>query len=178
MGLTKSANDALDRMPPAHVDDLCNALAGMGFTERKEFVKSMVARAPEPMKMERPLTSVEAWWEQKIRSGVMLSARPEEGWLRELPVAELTDDYIAFTKRTGISKRGNSTGMGRFLSKVMPNRKTSSRKTYIDVEAGDGDGASYRPGTSNQVKRKVRYYEFPARDVAKRFWMEYLDQRR
>ena len=177
MGLTKFANDALARMAPAHVDDLCNALAGMEFTELKEFVRSMVGRAPEPLKIERSLTHIEAWWEQKVRTGVMLSARPEEGWLRELRVADLTDDYIAFTKRTGITDHGAATGMGVFLHKVMPNLKTSSLQAYVDVQAGDADGESYRPGTVNQVKRRVRHYEFPAHDVAQRHWLEYMDQR-
>ena len=177
MNLTKFANDTLDKFAPAYVDDLCNALAGMEFTERNAFVKAMVARAPDPMTPPKTLTAIEKWWEQKVRTGIMLSARPEEGWLRELRVADLTDDYIAFTKRTGISPRGAATAMGVFLNKVMPNLKTSSLTAYVDVQAGDADGESYRPGTVNQVKHRVRHYEFPAHDVAKRFWMEYVDQR-
>lgn len=177
MGLTKSANDALDRMPPAHVDDLCNALAGMSHTERVEFVRAMVGRAPEPLKIEMSLKPIEAWWEQKIRTGIMLSARPEEGWLRGMRIAELRDDYIAFTKRTDITDKGNSTAMGRFLKKVLPKLTTSSITMYVDVHASDDDGATYKPNTVNQVKRRVRHYEFPAHDAAKRFWLEYMDHR-
>lgn len=178
MGLTKSANDALARMAPAHVDDLFNALAGMGHTERVEFMRSMVGRAQEPMKVEMALTTIEAWWEKKIRTQVTLSARPKEGWMRELLIDDLTADYIAYTKRTGISKRGAATAMGRFLKKVLPKLTTSSRKVYVDVHAGEVGGENYRPGTVQQVKCRVRWYEFPRHDVAQRFWLEYLAQKR
>ncbi len=159
MGLTKAANEALGKMAPGHVYDLCNALAGMGTAERKDFINSLAARAHDPLKIERSLSRVEDWWEEKIRTQITLSARPEEGWLRELPIAELTHDYIEYTKRTGITERGNSTAMGRFVKSVLPNRTISSRKV-------------------GQVKRRVRYYEFPAHDAAKRFWRDYLAKRR
>ena len=178
MGLTKSANDALDRMPESHVDDLCNAIASMGFTERREFINSLAARAPKPLKVDVPLTRIEAWWEKKIRSGVMLPAgHRDEGWLREVPVAQLTKDYVAGTERHGITERGAATSMGRFLTKVMPKLKTVTLRAYVDVNAGEGDGARYRPGTVGQVKGKVRYYQFPAREVARQFWLVYLAQR-
>ncbi len=65
LSLNHFARTVLGRMPPKHVDDLCNALAGMEFTERKEFVKSMVARAPEPMTPPKTRKPIEAWWERK-----------------------------------------------------------------------------------------------------------------
>ncbi len=177
MGLTKTAEQILRDMAPAKVDDLCNALAGMGPTERNDFVKAMVARAPEPMKAELSLSIIEEWWEQKIRTGVTLSARKEEGWLRDFPVAELTDDYVAFTKRTCFTNRGNATSMGRFLNKVMPTRKTSSRKAHIEVQAGEAGGEQYRKGFVAQVKCRVRHYHFVGHDAACGFWREYLAQR-
>ena len=78
MGLTKTANAILERIAESHVDDLCNAVAGMSYTERKEFVNSLVARAPAPMKQEMSLAPIETWWGDKIRSGIMLTERPEE----------------------------------------------------------------------------------------------------
>lgn len=177
MGLTKTAEQILRDMAPAKVDDLCNALAGMKAAERNAFVRSMIERATEPLQVEMSLTIIEEWWEQKIRTGVMLSARSEEGWLREFPVDELTDDYIASTEFRGVTKLGASIGMGRFLKLVMPTRKTSSRKGLVEVQAGDADGASYKPNTVNRIKRRVRWYEFAGHDAAKRFWMEYLAER-
>ena len=128
MGLTKDAKKALAGMAPGYLDDLCNALAGMGVKERNEFVKGLVARAPHPMKPDRPFSSVEDWWEEKVRTGITLSARPEDGWVQEFRVSELRDDYIEYTKRTGITKVGAATGMGRFVKKVLPTNKTSSIK--------------------------------------------------
>ena len=166
MSLTTHANQFLDWMAPKDLDGLCNALAGMKPAERTRFVKAMCNRATSPMEMERGLSNIEEWWNEKIRTGVMLSSRPEEGWLREFRIAELTRDYIEFTQRTGISDRGNATAMGRFLCKVMPKLKKSSITEYIDVEGKDGK--------VRKVKTRPRHYEFPSHDVAQQLWWDYI----
>ena len=166
MSLTASANQFLDWMAPKDLDGLCNALAGMKPAERTRFVQAMCDRATSPMKNERGLSDIEKWWNEKVRTGIMLEGRPGEGWLRELPIAELTEDYIAYTKRTGFSDRGNSTAMGRFLFAVMPKLKTSSITVRIDVEGKDG--------IVRKVKTRPRHYEFPTHDVAQQLWWEYI----
>lgn len=166
MSLTTSANQILDWMAPKDLDDLCNALAGMKHAELTRFVTAMCKRATNPMKMEKPLSDIEEWWNEKIRTGVMLSARPEEGWLREFPIADLARDYVAFTQRTCISERGNATAMGRFLNKVMPKLKTSSITTRIDVEGRDGK--------MRKMKKRPRHYQFPTHDVAQQLWWEHI----
>lgn len=178
MNLTLFANKTLNKFAPAYVDDLFNALAGMGFTERNEFVKSMVARAPEPMTPPKTRKPIEAWWERKLETGILLSDRREEGWIRMLTVADLTDDYIAHTGRTGISKRGNATAMGRFLKSFMPKIKTPSPTMHVDINAGEVDGARYRPGTVAQVKSRVRHYDLPDLPNARKFWEEAYGKRR
>lgn len=156
MSLTTSANQFLDWMDPKVLEGLCNALAGMKPAERTRFVTAMCDRATSPMQTVRCLSVIEEWWNEKIRTGVMLSSLPEEGWLRFFPVEELVKDYIAFTQHTGMSLRGNATAMGRFLNKVMPKLNKSSINR-------DGKG-----------KTRIRYYEFQSHDVAQKIWWNYI----
>ena len=165
VSLTHFAQVVLARMPPAHVDDLCNALAGMEFTERKEFVNAMVGRAPEPMIPPKAPTPIEVWWLQKLETGKLLSARPEEGWLRMPSVRELTEDYIAEVKRFNVSYRGNATAMGGFLKSIMPNLKTTSRRPEAPTQ---------RIGRP----KRIRHYEMPTLDNARRFWEDVYGPRK
>ncbi len=109
------------------------------------------------------LSTVEEWWYQKLLSGCTLSRGDE--WQTDLPVEHLVNDYVAEVKRFNITKRGNATAMGRFLSKVCPAIKTSSRKT--DFEVQDEDGLWTR-----HVHRRARWYHLPTLEQAREMWEE------
>lgn len=158
LSLPHFAQSVLGRIAPAHREDLYNALAGMTHTERVGMMNYMVERAEAPMVPPTQLTPVEDWWLGKLTTGIMLDARREEGWIREFPIEELTQDYITGINRWGLSPRGNATAMGRYLRKVMPKLKTTSTKT---------------PAPTDRIGRggpRVRHYEMPSLDNARRLW--------
>lgn len=157
--LTAVARSVFEDMSQKMDDDLCNAIAGMGYTERKEFVNWVVARAPEPMVSPKALTKIQAWWLKKLKTGVMLDARPDEGWVHMPTISELVDDYIKATHFVGVSRRGNETTMGRFLKNVMQ----TLRKVQIR-----------QPAPTNRIGRATttRHYDMPKLSVARAFWDE------
>lgn len=159
--LTDFARGVFEQMPQAWDDDLCNAVAGMGYTELKAFVDWMVARAPAPMPSPKALTPIEVWWLKKLETGVMLKARPGDGWVRKLTTSELTDDYIAAPGYVGVSpsRLGSSMSMGRFLKKVIP----TLRKIQV-----------HQPGPPGRIGggNKALEYHMPTLAVAREFWVE------
>ena len=121
------------------------------------------AKVKRKLAKEYPTQSVvEAWWLAKLVSGHLLMGR---GWLVELRVAELTDDYIENCRRYNVSKRGAATSMGRFLNKVCPDIITTSRKALVVIES-----ARYKPGTDNEVVKRVRFYRLPSLEHCRATW--------
>lgn len=105
------------------------------------------------------LSTVEEWWYQKLMSGTTL--RNGDGWKTELPIQYLVDDYISEVKRFNVSNRGSATAMGRFLNRVCPGIKTSSRVADVELEEGHW---------SRSVTRRTRYYSLPTLEKARAFW--------
>ncbi len=168
--LTHFARTVLGRMPPAHVDDLCNALAGMTHTERVEMMRYMVARASHAMIPPKVLNPIEAWWLRKLETGILLDGRPEEGWIRMLPIADLTKDYIVGVNRFNLTDKGNATAMGVFLKKVMPKiGKTSCLPDDPELAGLTGRQRS---------KFRARHYEMPTLDYARKFWEDQYGKRK
>ena len=120
------------------------------------------AKVKRKLAKDYPAPSVlEAWWLGKLISGHML---PGRGWV-ELPVAELTDDYIENCRRYKVTRRGACTAMGRFLKKVCPEIHISSRKAGVVIES-----ARYKPCTDNEVQKRVRFYYFPNLEHCRATW--------
>ncbi len=109
------------------------------------------------------LSVVEEWWYQKLLNGSVLING--DGWQTDLPVEHLVKDYIEEVKRFNISKRGNATAMGRFLKKVCPVIKTSSRKTEYEVQDEGGH-------LTRWVHRRARWYQLPTLVKARAIWEE------
>ena len=110
----------------------------------------------------RLLNNNETWWLAKLESGHLLMDR---GWPIQLRAAEMTDDYIKKCRRWNVSKRGAATSMGRFLSKVCPNIRKVSRQALVVIESG-----RYKPGTANEVMKRVRFYQFPNLEHCRATW--------
>ncbi len=86
-----------------------------------------------------------------------------DGWKTELPVEHLVSDYINEMKRFNTTKRGNSTAMGRFLNKVCPKIKVSSRKADLEVQ---------EEHWTRHVHRRTRWYLLPSLERARETWEE------
>jgi hypothetical protein len=107
------------------------------------------------------LSVVEEWWYQKLLNGCTITNGDE--WQTDLPVEHLVNDYVAEVKRFNITKRGNATAMGRFLSKVCPCITTSSRKTSYEIQ---------EEHYSRWVHRRARWYHLPPLEKARSLWEE------
>jgi hypothetical protein len=84
----------------------------MSASEEASFLKWLRKRRPEA---ETPtLDDAARWWRAKLKSGDVL---PGIGWPATVMVDDLVEDYINALKRK-ITKRGNSTAMGRFVTLV------------------------------------------------------------
>ena len=149
----RSLEDIAKAMVAGIDDDLKAELNEWMFTQLADKVVAQLAKAyPTP---ERNMSRIETWWIEKLVSGHLL---PGRGWLIELPVSELVDDYIAEVRRPEASHRGCATAMGRFLQKVCPSIGTSSRKAEVVTEAG-----------ASCIKR-VRFYNFPNLEICRMLW--------
>lgn len=82
------------------------------------------------------LSVEEEWWYQKLEEGCILSG--SDGWPAEVLRDSLTDDYIEYTRRFNVSRRGNQTALGRFLNRVVPGMRKVQRAAQMEVPAGDG----------------------------------------
>lgn len=103
----------------------------------------------------RTLTDAAKWWMAKLKSGNVL---PGIGWPTMLSVDDLVEDYINAIKRN-ISRRGNATAMGRFLSTVdAVEEDKSSVKTEVTIRAGEPGGESLKPGATITRTKRARHY--------------------
>lgn len=63
-------------------------------------------------------TAEEEWWYDKLQHG-LISPNSSE-WPDKVVVHELVADYTSYTQQFNITKRGNSTKLGKFLSRACP----------------------------------------------------------
>ena len=148
------------------IKDLLQQVNRLSVAEREEFMR--LAAALPPMADGLDLEVHEEWWLRKLDAGSLYG---DDGWTTTpIMIEPLTDDFTAYTRRYHITKRGNATAMGRYLKKVCPLIKKSSRKAPVEIRAGDPGGEGFRPGSSVKKKKRIRHYQFPTLDVCRLDW--------
>ena len=106
----------------------------------------------------------EEWWFQKLWEGRLM--QDHIGWKCEVEKEELTADYVAHCQRFNITRRGNATRLGKFLSRVCPDGYPKSAQRYVERDVPTGDGWVR--------KKRVRpyFHVFPALAECRRRWDE------
>ncbi len=110
------------------------------------------------------LSVEEEWWYQKLSDGITLSETGGESWLVDVPKSDLVDDYIEYTRKFNVTRRGNQTALGRFLLRVCPTITTQQRLHSVDIPTGEG--------FTKKRKRRVHFYIFPSLEVARERWVQ------
>lgn len=100
------------------------------------------------------------WWYQKLYDGNLL--RKVDGWPTEVVKEKLVDDFVAHTQRFNVTRRGNQTTLGRFLSRVCPQMKQVRKAVDIDVDTGDG--------WTRKVRRRLMHLMMPTLEEARQQW--------
>lgn len=104
----------------------------------------------------------EEWWYQKLVEGVVL---PEhDGWVNEVMSDHLTDDYIEYTRRFNMSKRGNQTALGKFLQRMCPSLTYVRRSAKVEVPAGDG--------FTRTIHKRCKFWGLPTLADVRAHWEE------
>lgn len=80
------------------------------------------------------LDPMQEWWYMKLDTGCIHPDIPH--WSREIECNILTDDYIEYTRKFGVPRRGNSSKLGRFLSTVCPMLGREQVARMDEVEEG------------------------------------------
>ncbi len=106
------------------------------------------------------LNTEEEWWYQKLADGRIL--QDGDTWPVEVMADVLTDDYIEYTRRFNVSRRGNQTALGRFLNKVCPGLGSTQRRAQIEVPSGDG--------FTRKRTMRVRFWMLPTLAQARTDW--------
>lgn len=83
------------------------------------------------------LSVEEEWWYNKLIEGRLL--HNGDRWMTDVVCDDLVDDYINYTRRLNVARRGNATAVGRFLRRVVgPSLTRTQRLANVRVDAGDG----------------------------------------
>jgi hypothetical protein len=110
----------------------------------------------------RTLGQEAEWWYNKLREGRVL---PEhESWVQEVQKDQVLDDYIHLARRLNYTRRGNSTTLGLFLSRVCPGLQTFQQWATVERETGDG--------YVHKVERRVYFYTLPTLEECRARWTE------
>ena len=106
----------------------------------------------------------EEWWYQKLEEGRLLRHGTTNDWMVQVRKDALVDDYIEYTRRFNVSRRGNQTALGRFLQRVCP--KLSSMQQMCEWEEPTRDG------WTRKVKGRAYFWELPTIEVARDRWVQ------
>lgn len=110
------------------------------------------------------LDATEEWWYSRLVQGHLLPHH--EAWEMEVQKEKVLDDYVEYAKRFNITRRGNSTALGKFLKKLCPNGwpQTYRKEAEIRIETGDGWA----------TKKSIRpyFYKFPTLVECRAKWDE------
>jgi hypothetical protein len=83
------------------------------------------------------LSVEEEWWYNKLVENRLL--HKGDDWQEDVLCDELLDDYINYTRRLNITRRGNATALGRFLRRVVgPDLSRTQRMAEIEIHEGEG----------------------------------------
>lgn len=102
------------------------------------------------------------WWYQKLLDGRLLIS--DDTWKVSIVADELVDDFVEYTRRFNVTRRGNQTTLGKFLEKMCPSLKKSQRWAMIELPTGDG--------FTHKVRRRRRFYDMPTLEEARARWEE------
>lgn len=106
------------------------------------------------------LSVEEEWWYLKLSEARTL--RTGDSWLLEVSTDELADDYIEYTRRINVTRRGNMTALGRFLARVCPKLGSIQRRADIEIPVGDG--------FTRKKSMRVRFWQMPTLTEARTTW--------
>lgn len=100
------------------------------------------------------------WWSNKLKDGVVFSE--DAGWSEFARKDALINDYLEFTKRWNIQRRGSETSLGKFLAKAIPGLDTVQKMaTYNEVDAH---------GFSREVRKRAYFWVLPTLTECRKQW--------
>jgi Family of unknown function (DUF5906) len=82
----------------------------------------------------RSLSSVDAWWLERLMSGS--TSRHGTTWQREVALQVFFDDYIAVSEKIGIRRKREQIAFGLALHKLVPGLRRAKRMATVDDEHG------------------------------------------
>jgi len=103
----------------------------------------------------------EEWWFQKLEDGRLLRTGTED-WMEQIRKDALVDDYVEYTRRFNVSRRGNQTALGRFLRKVCPKLRAVQMMASWEEPTNDG--------FMRKVEGRTYFWEIPALNEARKAW--------
>jgi hypothetical protein len=106
------------------------------------------------------LDTEEEWWYQKLLEGRTL--RNGDSWETEVRKDALVDDFIHYTQRFNVTRRGSATALGKFLSRVCPGLNQTQRMAIWEEVVGDG--------YSRRVEKRTYFWELPTLEKARERW--------
>jgi hypothetical protein len=105
----------------------------------------------------------EEWWYQKLEEGRLLRHGATNDWMVQVRKDALVDDYIEYTRRFNVTRRGNQTALGRFLQRVCPKLSSMQQMTEWDEPTKDG--------WTRKVKGRAYFWELPTLEAARERWV-------
>ena len=104
----------------------------------------------------------EEWWYTKLREGRLLTDHPH--WIPDVCTIDFTNDFIDYSRRFGVGRRGNATKLEYSIRRFCPALgPVVSRDTPIEVEGPDG---------RRRVITRPYYYQFPSLEKCRAIWDE------
>jgi len=108
-------------------------------------------------------TTEEDWWYTKLCDGRLQIT--DDGWVAEIPCAQLIYDFFSYTRQFTSGRRTNSTRLGCFLKKICPGDFPERQQRTSPVEALGSDGKTM------SIPRPW-WYVFPPLEECRDFWVE------
>ena len=111
---------------------------------------------------ELSLSPEQDWWLTKLKDGSLF--QDQEGWPKEVRKQLLVDDYIEHTKRWMVTRRGNQTALGKFMSKVCPTLVVLQKAAVWEEMQEDG--------WSKKIEKRTYFWVLPDLDECRSRWEE------
>ncbi len=103
----------------------------------------------------------EDWWYNKLQEGQLLQSG--QTWPEEVAKEELLQDYIEYTERFKITRRGSATSLGKFLNRVCPGIKSYQRiGEFLNYNGNDR--------AHEMVRRRAYFFKIPSLSEARAAW--------
>lgn len=102
----------------------------------------------------------EEWWFRKLQDGRLLET--DADWVEEVACDTITSDFTNYAEKWKVSRRGNETALGRFLSRVCPHVNRFQKRVSVDEYD--------REGRSKRVPKRMYFYDFGTLDQCRTAW--------